>query len=59
MVSPPPKILLPESLPRSAWRANVEGGICSSMAKPPVDPFDPANLQLPEELVSRLEKNGS
>jgi hypothetical protein len=29
------------------------------MAKPPVDPFDPANLQLPEELVSRLEKNGS
>jgi hypothetical protein len=26
------------------------------MAKPSVDPFDPANLQLPEEIVSRLEK---
>jgi hypothetical protein len=26
------------------------------MAKPSVDPFDPVNLQLPEEIVSELEK---
>ncbi len=26
------------------------------MAKPPIDPFEPTNLQLPEELASELEK---
>ena len=34
----------------------MEGGILPFMAKPSVDPFDPTNLQLPEEIVSRLEK---